>query len=789
MPIKTGKEGQRPENQRWGGSLTDSVSQLLRSGALAGGILAAWRKFVQLPAWDSLVLAGVLRLVLAAALVIHHFSVRLAGRLPWIFALLGGMTAIFGGLGQLLEGVIGTVNMGIAYWNLKEEDAIPYLMQGAASRSGFFLLGLVMVFCVTGLCWYIARKGAIASSLLLTLLALVPGIMLKQLSFWGLILLFLGLIGQWLHVVGAGSMRMRLAWTLVSASLFLGIVGVAGTKEVGSILQFKNKTLQFVDEARFGKDMLPEGDLRKAYSMKQGDAVTLRVTSGREKALYLRGYTAGDYEDGHWVPLKRSAYSGGRNGFLKWLENQGFDPNTEYALSRKVGAASDGTQQPEAATIRIQNLGASRKYYYTLYSAEKPAGSYGIAANRDEGYRSHALSGVKTYEICDFSQNIPGELNKLENWMYAPQTKEESNYLQAEAVYRDFVYDAYMEVDAEFAPLIETIFHDPGENETDTEESIYTVTQKIREKMEQNMVYSPNPEQPEDGGDPLRPFLRGEQVGNAAFFASAGVMAYRSFGIPARYAEGYLKERTNGADGAKTVNLTGHNGHAWVEVYMDGLGWVPIDVTPGYYYNTYALLQMIGLPDEIQKASVTEDQGKNMDNALELQGAQKHSQKETVEKILISMAVSGAVLLMAFLLFLFIASGEFRMLYEDWKIERLLGKSQTEDTAGEFGGWITKELARIGIEMRVGWRCAETEQEILAYLPGVAAGEYVRVNELLEKWFYGGEPLEPEEIRVLYTFLRKIKTVIDRRHRYDWINTRVRHLIRRTKRKNHRKAS
>ena len=43
MPIKTGKEGQRPENQRWGGSLTDSVSQLLRSGALAGGFLGPWR--------------------------------------------------------------------------------------------------------------------------------------------------------------------------------------------------------------------------------------------------------------------------------------------------------------------------------------------------------------------------------------------------------------------------------------------------------------------------------------------------------------------------------------------------------------------------------------------------------------------------------------------------------------------------------------------------------------------------------------------------------------------------
>lgn len=178
-----------------------------------------------------------------------------------------------------------------------------------------------------------------------------------------------------------------------------------------------------------------------------------------------------------------------------------------------------------------------------------------------------------------------------------------------------------------------------------------------------------------------------------------------------------------------------------------------------------------------------------MDNALELQGAQKHSQKETAEKILISMAVSGAVLLMAFLLFLLITGGEFRMLYEDWKIERLLGKSQTEDTAGEFGGWITKELTRIGIEMRVGWRCAETEQAIIAYLPAVAAGEYMRVNELLEKWFYGGEPLEPDEIRVLYTFLRKIKTMIDKRHRYNWGNAGLGRLIRRINVNNNEKPS
>lgn len=44
--------------------------------------------------------------------------------------------------------------------------------------------------------------------------------------------------------------------------------------------------------------------------------------------------------------------------------------------------------------------------------------------------------------------------------------------------------------------------------------------------------------------------------------------------------------------------------------------------------------------------------------------------------------------------------------------------------------------------------------------------------------------LKPEEIRVLYTFLRKIKTVIDKRHRYNWGNAGLGRLLRRIKQKN-----
>ena len=33
-----------------------------------------------------------------------------------------------------------------------------------------------------------------------------------------------------------------------------------------------------------------------------------------------------------------------------------------------------------------------------------------------------------------------------------------------------------------------------------------------------------------------------------------------------------------------------------VEVYFDGMGWLPIDVTPGYYYDVYTLMNMVATP-------------------------------------------------------------------------------------------------------------------------------------------------------------------------------------------------
>ena len=62
-------------------------------------------------------------------------------------------------------------------------------------------------------------------------------------------------------------------------------------------------------------------------------------------------------------------------------------------------------------------------------------------------------------------------------------------------------------------------------------------------------------------------------------FASAAVLLLRQLGIPARYVSGFTAELS--AD--ETVNVPDSAAHAWVEIYLDGFGWYPVEVTPVSY--------------------------------------------------------------------------------------------------------------------------------------------------------------------------------------------------------------
>ncbi|MFW6051799.1 MAG: transglutaminase-like domain-containing protein [Myxococcota bacterium] len=79
--------------------------------------------------------------------------------------------------------------------------------------------------------------------------------------------------------------------------------------------------------------------------------------------------------------------------------------------------------------------------------------------------------------------------------------------------------------------------------------------------------------------DPTAHFLFGDLTGYCVHFAHAATYLLRSLGLPARVATGYaVPEQVR--QGGTALMLTGADSHAWPELYVDGYGWVVMDVQP-----------------------------------------------------------------------------------------------------------------------------------------------------------------------------------------------------------------
>lgn len=100
-------------------------------------------------------------------------------------------------------------------------------------------------------------------------------------------------------------------------------------------------------------------------------------------------------------------------------------------------------------------------------------------------------------------------------------------------------------------------------------------------KRYQSYSMEPGP-LPEDE-DAVNYFLMHSRKGYCVHFASAAVLLLRDLGVPARYASGYVvRIKDFRKDGDQYIaSVKDRNAHAWAEIYLEQIGWIPIDVTPG----------------------------------------------------------------------------------------------------------------------------------------------------------------------------------------------------------------
>jgi len=79
-------------------------------------------------------------------------------------------------------------------------------------------------------------------------------------------------------------------------------------------------------------------------------------------------------------------------------------------------------------------------------------------------------------------------------------------------------------------------------------------------------------------------FLFEGREGYCTYFASAMAVMARIAGVPSRYVEGFVTPHTQYNDGEPVI-VTNRMAHAWVEVYLEGFGWLRVEATPAYVYR------------------------------------------------------------------------------------------------------------------------------------------------------------------------------------------------------------
>ena len=71
-------------------------------------------------------------------------------------------------------------------------------------------------------------------------------------------------------------------------------------------------------------------------------------------------------------------------------------------------------------------------------------------------------------------------------------------------------------------------------------------------------------------------FLHDSETGYCVHYATAATILLRCLGVPARYVTGYYTDVYEN----EWTTVTSDDAHAWVEIYLNGIGWLRDDPTP-----------------------------------------------------------------------------------------------------------------------------------------------------------------------------------------------------------------
>lgn len=141
----------------------------------------------------------------------------------------------------------------------------------------------------------------------------------------------------------------------------------------------------------------------------------------------------------------------------------------------------------------------------------------------------------------------------------------------------DDIRDHYRQLPQGFSPEIQ----DLATNLTSQQDTPYDKAKALQDYLRgPDFTYDLENVQPGHSEDALEDFLLTNKRGYCEQFAGSFAAMARSVGLPSRVVIGFTEGIRDPEDRTLWV-VTGMQAHAWVEVYLEGFGWVTFDPTPG----------------------------------------------------------------------------------------------------------------------------------------------------------------------------------------------------------------
>lgn len=388
------------------------------------------------------------------------------------------------------------------------------------------------------------------------------------------------------------------------------ISGSSFWEEIADYFTGKGKTADIRNQAEFTASSqggisyggVNGGHFSRSGSIQFDNVTALKVTLPElEQAVYLKGYNGAVYTKTGWQDLSNQQmkqYRSLRNLYSADAQDMQV---TLMKMLRLGNLCLKGYSSDEAlfyhGDMTVDYITAGRKYVYGPYFWNAQ-GMENLTYEQDSYILPSKRMGSYQFEFYMLNQKSWYLLNEAEISEFTGD-EEWEKYLEFEAAYREFVQAVYTGVPAghEELQVLGRSLAEEGDSAADKVEKVADFLSCYE--------YTLSPGEMPASADFVNYFLFENKKGYCVHFASSAVLLLRSMGVPARYAEGYLItasdiNRGEAAgnsvlqrimpDGSavskmvqdKIVEVRDYSAHAWIEVYFDVVGWIPIEMTTGY---------------------------------------------------------------------------------------------------------------------------------------------------------------------------------------------------------------